>query len=374
MDYTTLLLGIFIGTTLGCIITYLLLRTSGRKAAEREAEREAQLERRTEMQFERLSEKVLERRSETLQQVSEERISALLKPLGHSIDAFKQRVEHSLTEQTKQNSSLEEKIRNLVQTTTQVGLEANNLASALKGDVKKMGNWGEIILQSILEQSGLKSGEQFDVQPTLHDQDGKLLRPDVIVSLPEGRKIIIDSKVSLVAYDRYSSAADADEQQLAIKNHLSSIKAHIDTLATKKYDSLLNSSLDFTMMFIPIEPAYLLAISNDPELWNYAYSRRVMLISPTNLIACLKIVNDLWRRELQSKNALKIVQRAELMYSKFGGFVETMESLGSKLKATQVSYDKALSQLSQGNGNLISQAEKMRELGLKSERKISDLS
>ncbi|MFI3299709.1 MAG: DNA recombination protein RmuC [Rikenellaceae bacterium] len=398
MDLISLSLGIFIGLIIGGVVVMLIMRSSARALAQRNDE----LTQQTMLQFEQLSQRISREQSEDFQRQSasqiatliaplnqtisafkehnelqqkhnEAKIHSLLDPLSRSIATFKERVENNLVEQTKQNSSLESLIKNLVDTTSKVGAEANNLASALKGDVKKMGNWGEVILESILEGSGLLKGREYDTQATLKDEDsGKVLRPDVVVNLPENRKIIIDSKVSLIAYDRYAAAQTPEEQKLAVSEHLRSIKCHIDELSAKEYDTLLGASLDFTMMFIPVEPAYMVAINNDSELWNYAYKKRIILISPTNLVACLKLIADLWKREMQSKNAQKIVERAELLYSKLSTFVVTMQKVGGSLDSAKDHYDKALGQLSQGRGNLISQAEKLREMGLKSQSKIPE--
>lgn len=321
-------------------------------------------------EFEKIASEILDAKTRKFDEESETKLKNLLTPLGISIADFKTKVEQSLIEQTKQRSSLEAQVKQLFETTQKVGAEANNLASALKGDVKKMGNWGEMILESILENSGLERGVHFLVQSTIEDEEsGAKLRPDIIVNLPEGRSVIIDSKVSLRAYDRYCSADNETLQTLALKEHHDALVNHIDSLAAKNYDNL-PSSLDFTMMFIPIEPAYLLAIRNDSELWAYAYSKRILLISPTNLIACLKLISDLWKREMQSKNAQEIVKRAELMYEKFCAFSSTMEKLGDSISKTQTAYSTALSQLKDGRGNLYSQAETMRSLGLKSSKRL----
>ncbi len=329
------------------------------------------MQRNAKLEFEKVANEILEQKTKRFTEVNQQNIETLLKPLDKSISQFKERIEQTFTEQTKQRTSLEAQVKELVETTNRVGAEANNLASALKGNVKKMGNWGEMILESILEQSGLVRDSQYQVQPTINENEtGKMLRPDILINLPEDRTVIIDSKVSLVAYDSYCASEDNSAQEQALKEHLRSIYAHIDNLASKGYDNI-SSSLDFTMLFIPIEPAYMLAIANDASLWSYAYSKRILLISPTNLIACLKLIADLWKREMQSKNAQAIVERAELMYNKFVGFVGNMEQLGRTIDNSQRAYNDAFSQLSSGGGNLIGQAEKLRALGLKSSKKLT---
>ncbi|SFG28810.1 DNA recombination protein RmuC [Pontibacter chinhatensis] len=297
-------------------------------------------------------------------------IEALLKPLGDNIDNFKKKVEETYDKESKERFSLEAKVKELVEQTNRVSSEANNLATALKGQSKKQGDWGEMILESILQQSGLEKEREYFLQQTIKDEEGNSLRPDVLVKLPDERVIIIDSKVSLVSYDRYFSAETAEAQEAHLQEHIKSIRKHIDDLHGKKYDNL-ESSLDFTMMFVPIEPAYMIAIQNDRELWAHAYSKRILLISPTNLIACLKLMADLWKREMQSKNAMEIVRRGELLFDKFVGFVSTLEEVGKHIKKSKTAYDSAIGQLKTGSGNLIGQAIKLKDLGLKSSKSIS---
>lgn len=321
------------------------------------------------LEFEKIASRILEEKSGRFTEANRVNIEALLKPLGENIDLFKKRVEETYDKESKQRFSLEEKVRELMEQTNKVSAEANNLATALKGQAKKQGNWGEMILESILQKSGLVKDREYFLQKTITDEDGRNLRPDVLVNLPDNRVVIIDSKVSLVAYDRFSSSENADDQAFQLADHLKSIYGHINDLQGKKYDNL-ETSLDFTMMFIPIEPAYLIAIQADPELWSFAYSKRILLISPTNLIACLKLIADLWKREMQSKNAMEIVKRGELLYEKFVSFSESMEDVGRHLHKTQGAYDNAINQLKTGTGNLAGQALKLKNLGLKSSRQI----
>jgi DNA recombination protein RmuC len=320
-------------------------------------------------QFEQIANKILEEKSGKFTEANKHNIDAILKPLGEKIEVFKKQVEETYDKESKLRFSLEERVKELVEQSNKISSEANNLASALKGQSKKQGNWGEMILESILQQSGLVKNREYFLQHTIQNDEGKNLRPDVLVKLPDERIIIIDSKVSLVAYDRFCSADTSEEQELSMTEHLRSIYAHIDELHSKKYDNL-ESALDFTMMFIPIEPAYLVAIQADQDLWSKAYNKRILLISPTNLIACLKLMADLWKRELQSKNAMEIVKRGELMFEKFVSFAVTMEDLGRHITRTQSSYATALGQLNSGTGNLISQAQKLKGLGLKSSKEM----
>ncbi|MBX2921623.1 MAG: DNA recombination protein RmuC [Chitinophagaceae bacterium] len=344
--------------------------TLNEKLATQKTEVEA-LQKTAHLQFEKIANKLLEEKSEKFTETNKANIETLLNPLKEDINKFKEKVEATHTEDTKQRTSLEERIKSLIEQTNKVSTEANNLATALKGKAQKRGNWGEVILERILESSGLTKDREYFVQQSIKDDEGKTQRLDVRVNLPDERVIIIDSKVSLIAYDHYSAGEDSDEQKKYLAEHISATKLHIDQLSEKRYDDI-EASLDFTMMFIPIEPAYLLAIQGDIDLWSYAYSKRILLVSPTTLIACLKLFSDLWRREWQNKNAMDIVKRGELLYEKFVGFTENFEEIGRKLSSTQKVYDDALGQLKTGRGNVISQAVQLKNLGLKSDKKIPE--
>ena len=321
------------------------------------------------VQFENLAGKILEEKSGKFTEVNKANIEAILKPLGENIESFKKKVEETYDKESKQRFALEEKVKDLVEQTNKVSSEANNLASALKGQTKKQGDWGEVILENILQHSGLAKGREYFLQETIKDGEGNNLRPDCLIKLPDERVIIIDSKMSLTAYDRFASAENPTEQASSLQAHMKSVYAHIDELSNKQYDNL-EGSLDFTMMFIPIEPAYLVAMQNDQDIWRYAYSKRIILVSPTNLVACLKLIADLWKREQQSRNAMEIVKRGELLYEKFVAFAVTIEELGKHINKAQESYSNAVNQLSSGRGNLVAQAEKLKGLGLKSSRKV----
>jgi DNA recombination protein RmuC len=322
------------------------------------------------LEFEKIANQILEEKSSKFTLANQVNMEALLKPLGENIETFKKKVEDTYDKESRERFTLEKSVKELIEQTNKVSSEANNLATALKGQSKKQGDWGEMILESILEKSGLTKGREYTVQETIKDENGNSLRPDVIVTLPESRKIIIDSKVSLVAYDRYTSADNNDAQLAALTFHIASIYAHIDQLSQKRYDQM-EGSLDFVMMFIPIEPAYLTAIQADQELWAYAYNKRILLISPTNLIAALKLVTDLWKRELQNRNALEIAKQGEKLYEKFIGFVDTMEDVGRHINKSQDAYQKAVGQLKDGRGNLVQQALRLKKLGVKSDKEIA---
>ncbi len=403
MDIVSIIAGLGIGAIAGGLAAWLLinskLRSKDVEIKEKDAEvrgketeirdlasgiasartalklKEEELEKMQEkltLQFENLANRILEVNTQKFELKSQQSMQQLLKPLGEQILEFKKKVEDTHIEDTRQRSTLEERIRGLIEQTNVMSAQANNLAEALKGSPKTQGNWGEMILERILEQSGLERDTHYVMQESFRNEQGNILYPDVVIHLPGERVIVVDSKVSLVAYERYASGASAEEQQPALTEHLLSMKKHIDELAAKQYDNF-RGSLDFVMMFIPVEPAYLIAIQQDPSLWSYAYRKRIVLISPTNLIACLKLMSDLWSREMQNKNAMMIAKRGELLLKKFENFVDTLYVLGGSIKKSQEAYDTAMGQLREGQGNLIGQANKLRELGVKAYKSLPEM-
>jgi len=321
--------------------------------------------------FKNLANEILEEKTQKFTEQNKTKLEEILKPLGEKITNFEKKVDEAYHKESNERFSLVNEIKRLAELNQQISQEASNLTQALKGQSKTRGNWGEIILESILEKSGLERDREYFVQQSYTNAEGKRLQPDVVVSYPGERSVIIDSKVSLNAYERYSSAEIKEEQDIALREHLQAIRNHVTDLSGKNYQDLYQiKSLDFVMMFLPIEPAYMLAVQNDPNLWNFAYERRILLISPTNLIASLKMIANLWRVEYQNKNAVEIARQSGELFDKFKGFVDDLEDIGKKIDATRSSYDDAMNKLSTGKGNLIRRAEKLRELGVKPEKKL----
>ena len=331
-------------------------------------------------QFQVLANEILDEKSRRLQEQNSQGLGTLLQPLQEKITQFEKRVEDTYSKEARERFSLEKELRNLQALNARLSEDALNLTRALKGDNKTQGNWGEFILSSILEASGLTEGREYETQKTLsalqpHAADeGRLQRsqPDVLIHLPENRQVIVDAKVSLTAYERYCSAENEEERQQFLQQHVQSLRQHIRLLSEKRYQNLPQlNSLDFVLLFMPIEPAFSLALQHDPSLFNTAFEQHIVLVGPSTLLATLRTIQNIWRYEYQSRNAQDIAAKAGAMYDKFVNFVDDMEELGKKLDTTRRSYDAAMNKLQSGRGNLISRAETLRELGARSSKKLT---
>ena len=330
------------------------------------------------IQFENLANKILEEKTEKFTALNHINLKNILDPFQEKITDLKNKVNEAYDKENKERFSLAEKVKELALLNQQISEEAKKLTKALKGESKTQGNWGEMILESILEKSGLVKGREYFLEHELRDEDnkalfsefsGKKMRPDAVVKYPDKRNVIIDSKVSLTAFTDLVDETDVDIHQMKLNQHLSSIKNHIKQLSQKAYDDYGNS-LDFVMMFIPSEPAYIAAMQADPNLWSYAYEKRILLLNPSNLITSLKLIADLWKREYQNRNSMEIAERGAKLYDKFVGFVENLEKIGKNIDHAKNSYNDAFKQLHTGNDNLVLQTQKLKSLGIKNKKEL----
>jgi len=332
----------------------------------------SELQEKFRLEFENLANKILEEKTGKFTEQNKKNLNDILNPLKEKIQQFENKIEETHKKDIADRASIQERIKNLVETSNQISEDAKNLTKALKGDSKIQGNWGELILENILEQSGLVKDREYFVQQSFKDESGSRFQPDVVIKFPDNRNVIIDSKVSLTAYERFVAAETKELQEKALADHIISIKNHIKELSEKKYQDLVDiKSLDFVMMFLPIEPSFLLAIQNEPNLWNFAYQKGIILISPTNLIAVLKMVSNFWEQDRQNKNVMEIAQQSGALYDKFVGLVEDLKDIGNKLDSTKKAYDGTMNKISTGKGNLISRAQKIKELGAKAKKELA---
>ncbi len=323
------------------------------------------------IEFKNLANEIFDEKSKKFTEQNKIKLDEILKPLSEKLRDFEKKVEETYDKEAQQRFSLKEEVKRLAELNQQVSREASNLTKALKGDTKARGSWGEVILESILEKSGLVKDREYFVQASFSDDHGKKVQPDVIVAYPGDRSVVVDSKVSLLAYERYVSEEDKNEQEKALKDHLQSVRNHIRNLSGKNYQHIYQiKSLDFVMLFMPIEPAYYLAIQYDTELWSYAYDKRILLISPTNLIAALKMIESMWRQEYQSKNVMEIARQSGALYDKFEGLLSDLVDIGKKLDSAQNSYKSSMTKLAEGKGNLISRVEQIKKLGAKTKKTL----
>jgi DNA recombination protein RmuC len=318
------------------------------------------------IQFKNLANDILDDKTRRFTEQNALSLDALLKPLQTKLTEFKEQVSTSYANESRERFALKNEIERLSALNVKMSDETRSLTQALKGDSKVQGNWGELVLESILESSGLRKGEEYLVQDSHTQVDGSRLQPDIVVRLPEGRHLVVDSKVSITAYARHAESVDADTAQIELTAHIQSLRQHIQGLSSKNYSSLYGvGSVDFVLMFIPIEPAFLLALKSAPNLYQEALAKNIVLVCPSTLMATLRTVAHLWRQDHQNKNALEIARQCGALYDKFVGFIDDMEKLGQRIDQAQTSYHDAFNKLKTGKGNLIRTAEKVRELGVK---------
>lgn len=321
--------------------------------------------------FELLANRILDEKTKRFDEQHKEGIKEILNPLKERIHRFEEKVDLTNKETISRHSALNTQLNHLKELNNQITKETTNLTNALKGDNKTQGNWGEIILESILQKSGLVKDREYIVQPTFKNEQGKMIRPDVVINLPDNKKIIIDSKVSLKAYDSFLSSDNDADQNIALKALSLSVKTHIDGLSSKNYHDIYNiDSPDFVLMFIPIDTAFAAALSHNPELYNYAFDKNIVIVTSSTLLATLKTVDSMWKNEKQQKNAIEIAEEAGKMYDKFSNLVEDFVKIGERLDMTKNVYDESMKKLSTGKGNLVAKAEKMKSLGAKANKSL----
>lgn len=323
------------------------------------------------IQFKNLATDLLEEKSKKFTDQNKINLETLLKPLGERIQAFEKQVEQTNKEGLERNVALRTEISRLYTLNMQITKEAENLAKAIKGDTKVQGNWGEFILESILEKSGLVKDREYQIQASFTTEDGKRYQPDVIINLPTEKHLIIDAKVSLINYEQFFNTEENEEKVSQLKKHLLSIRKHMDSLSQKNYQTQYSlQGLDFILMFIPIEPAFSLVIQHDHSIFSEAYEKNIIIVSPSTLIATLRTISNIWRQEYQNQNALEIAQQSGALYDKFVGFVDDLKQIGRQLDLTQNSYMEAMKKLYEGKGNLVKRVENIKSLGARATKAI----
>jgi len=349
------------------------LKTSNENLAEKLGNQKNEIEnlqKRLTVEFENIATKILKERSDEFSVSNHKNLSEILNPLKERIQNFEKKVDETYDKELRDKISLREEVRKLTELNTRVSEEANNLTKALKGDVKKQGNWGEVILERVLERSGLTRGQEYEREVVVDGADMTVQRPDVIIHLPDSKHIVIDSKVSLVAYERLMSAETEEHRVAYLKDHITSLRSHVKLLSEKNYQNAQNlNTPDFVLMFLPIEASFSVAVQGDSEIFAYAWERKIVIVSPTTLLATLRTISSIWKQENQTKNAQEIARLSGALYDKFIGFAEDMAKIKANIDRTSNSYDDAMKKMRDGNGNIIRTAEKIKELGAKTGNK-----
>lgn len=346
------------------------LKNLEQKLQETKAETQ-ELQKKFMVEFENMANKILDEKTQKFTLHNKEQMGLLITPFQERIREFEKKVEETYVKGTQENSALMEQVKQLADLNVQMRNEAQNLTTALKGDKKQQGNWGELILEKVLERSGLNNGQEYEVQYSTLGNDGSRLQPDVVIKLPDNKHVIIDAKVSLNAYTEWVNETDETLRAAHLKAHLANIKNHIKSLNDKSYHSARDlNSPEFVLLFIPIESSFSTIIQHDNDIWNYAWERKIVLVSPSTLLATLRTIASVWKQEKQNANSQEIARQAGDLYDKFVGFLEDMVKIETNLDQTQRAYAAAMNKLKEGNGNLIRRTEKLKELGVKSEKTI----
>ncbi len=324
-------------------------------------------------EFENLANKILEEKTVKFTEQNKENLKNILSPLQDKIQLFEKKVEDTHKESIDYHAALRQQILGLREMNEQMSKETLNLTKALKGDSKMQGNWGELVLERVLEKSGLEKGREYEVQQSFVTEEGNRLFPDVVINLPDGKKMIVDSKVTLTAYERYINAEDETEKSQFLKEHLMAIKRHVDQLSEKNYHDLYQmESPDFVLLFIPIESAFALALNEDTSLYNKAFEKNIVIVTPSTLLATLRTIDSMWTNQKQQENAVEIARQAGALYDKFEGFVSDLVKIGKKMDEAKVEYGNAMNKLFEGKGNLINSVEKLKKMGAKAKKALPE--
>jgi DNA recombination protein RmuC len=324
-------------------------------------------------EFENLANKILEEKTQKFTEQNKENLKNILSPLQDKILHFEKKVEDTHKESIDYHAALRQQIVSLSEMNAQMSKETINLTKALKGDSKMQGNWGELVLERVLEKSGLEKGREYEVQQAFTTAEGTRILPDVIINLPDGKKMVVDSKVSLTAYEKYVNEEDDAQQNLHLKEHVNSVKRHVEQLSDKRYQDIYQmESPDFVLLFIPIEPAFALALQEDLTLYNKAFEKNIVIVTPSTLLATLRTIDSMWTNQKQQENAIEIARQAGALYDKFEGFVSDLIKIGKKMDEAKVEYSSAMNKLTEGKGNLVISAEKLKKMGAKAKKALPE--
>ncbi|WP_396218148.1 DNA recombination protein RmuC [Flavobacterium sp.] len=332
-----------------------------------------QLQEKFSKEFENLANKILEEKTQKFTEQNKENLKNILSPLQDKILHFEKKVEDTHKESIDYHAALRQQIVSLSEMNAQMSKETINLTKALKGDSKMQGNWGELVLERVLEKSGLEKGREYEVQQAFTTAEGTRILPDVIINLPDGKKMVVDSKVSLTAYEKYVNEEDDVQQNLHLKEHVNSVKRHVEQLSDKRYQDIYQmESPDFVLLFIPIEPAFALALQEDLTLYNKAFEKNIVIVTPSTLLATLRTIDSMWTNQKQQENAIEIARQAGALYDKFEGFVSDLIKIGKKMDEAKVEYSAAMNKLTEGKGNLVTSAEKLKKMGAKAKKALPE--
>jgi DNA recombination protein RmuC len=332
-----------------------------------------QLQEKFTKEFENLANKILEEKTNKFTEQNKENLKNILSPLQDKIQLFEKKVEDTHKESIDYHAALRQQIMGLREMNAQMSKETLNLTKALKGDNKMQGNWGELILERVLEKSGLEKGREYEVQQSFTTDEGNRVFPDVVINLPDGKKMIVDSKVTLTAYERYINEEDDDVKAQHLKEHVMALKRHVDQLSAKNYHDLYQmESPDFVLLFIPIESAFALALNEDTSLYNKAFEKNIVIVTPSTLLATLRTIDSMWANQKQQENAMEIARQAGGLYDKFQGFVDDLIKVGNKIKDSKTEYDNAMNKLVEGSGNLVTRVENLKKMGAKAKKSLPE--